>query len=239
MRLFNCTKTKDRTTGLRSAARAVNGGKLVVLPTDTVYGIGCDAFSHAGVRALLAAKGRGRDMAPPVLIGSKRALDGIASDLSAASKELIEAFWPGALTVVVRYNPTLTWDLGDTGGTVAVRMPLHPLALELLKDTGPMAVSSANKSGRPPAATAAEAKEQLGADVTVYLEAGPSEENVPSTIVDCVAEPPQVLREGALTVEQIRKIVPEVRDSDGYGPGERPEDTEPEEFPEEELGGEG
>ena len=226
MRLFNCRKIKDRATGLKSAARAVTGGKLVVIPTDTVYGIGCDAFSHTAVRALLAAKGRGRDMAPPVLIGSKRALDGVASNLSDSAKTLIDAFWPGPLTVVVPYTPSLTWDLGDTDGTVAVRMPLHPLALELLKETGPMAVSSANKHGRPPAETASDAKAQLGSEVTVYLEAGASEDNLPSTIVDCVAEPPQVLREGALTVEQIRKIVPDVLDADGYGPGERPEETE-------------
>lgn len=226
MRLFNCRKTKDRATGLKSAARAVKGGRLVVIPTDTVYGIGCDAFSHAAVRSLLAAKGRGRDMAPPVLIGSKRALDGVASKISKSAKTLTEAFWPGPLTVIVPYTPTLTWDLGDTDGTVAIRMPLHPLALELLKETGPMAVSSANESGRPPAETAAEAKDQLGADVAVYLEAGASEDNRPSTIVDCVADPPQVLREGVLTVEQIRKIVPEVLDTDGYGPGERPEDRE-------------
>lgn len=227
MRLFNCRKIKDRATGLKSAARAVGGGKLVVIPTDTVYGIGCDAFSHTAVRALLDAKGRGRDMAPPVLIGSKRALDGVASDVSKSAKDLIEAFWPGPLTVVVPYTPTLTWDLGDTDGTVAVRMPLHPLALELLKEVGPMAVSSANKTGQSPAATAADAKGQIGADVSVYLEAGASEDNTPSTIVDCVAEPPQVLREGALTVERIRKIVPGALDADGYGPGERPEADEP------------
>ncbi|MCC3764983.1 threonylcarbamoyl-AMP synthase [Glycomyces sp. TRM65418] len=227
MRLFNCRKIKDRATGLKSAARAVTGGRLVVIPTDTVYGIGCDAFNHAAVQALLAAKGRGRDMAPPVLIGSKRALDGIASDLPASAKELVEAFWPGPLTVVVPYTPSLTWDLGDTDGTVAVRMPLHPLALELLKETGPMAVSSANKHGQPPAETAADAKAQLGSDVSVYLEAGPSEDNLPSTIVDCVAHPPQILREGVLSLEQIRKIVPETLDRDGFGPGERPDDHGP------------
>ena len=222
MRLFNCRKIKDRATGLKSAGRSVSSGKLVVLPTDTVYGIGCDAFDRKAVRALLAAKGRGRDMAPPVLIGSKRALDGIASDISDSAKELIEAFWPGPLTVIVPYTPTLTWDLGDTDGTVAVRMPLHPLALELLKESGPMAVSSANKHGQPPAATAADAKAQLGSDVSVYLEAGPASENLPSTIVDCTAEPPQVLREGVLTIERIRKVVPDVLDADGHGPGEGP-----------------
>lgn len=226
MRLFNCRKIKDRATGIKSAVRAVNGGKLVVIPTDTVYGIGCDAFSANGVRALLAAKGRGRDMAPPVLIGSKRALDGVASNIGDAAKALIEAFWPGPLTVVVPYTPTLTWDLGDTDGTVAVRMPLHPLALELLKETGPMAVSSANKHGQAPADTAADAKSQLGSDVTVYLETGASEDTLPSTIVDCTAEPPQVLREGALSLERLRQIVPEVLDPDGNGPREHPSETE-------------
>jgi tRNA threonylcarbamoyl adenosine modification protein (Sua5/YciO/YrdC/YwlC family) len=238
VRLFNCRKIKDRETGLKSAVRAVSGGKLVVLPTDTVYGIGCDAFAPNAVAALLNAKGRGRDMAPPVLIGSRRALDGIASDLPESAKALIDAFWPGPLTVVVRYNPTLVWDLGDTDGTVAVRMPLHPLALELLKETGPMAVSSANKTGLPPAATAAAAKEQLGADVSVYLEAGASDDNVPSTIVDCVEHPPRVLRAGALSLDQIRKIVPETLDPDGYGPGEGPEAQEAEPVDDEELGGE-
>ncbi|GAA2122992.1 L-threonylcarbamoyladenylate synthase [Glycomyces algeriensis] len=240
MRLFNCRKIKDRATGLKSATRAVTGGRLVVIPTDTVYGIGCDAFNPTAVKALLAAKGRGRDMAPPVLIGSKRALDGIASDIPDSAKELIEAFWPGPLTIVVPYTPSLTWDLGDTDGTVAVRMPLHPLALELLKETGPMAVSSANKTGQPPADTAADAKAQLGSDVSVYLEAGPITEpiydfassvvvdNQPSTIIDCVAHPPQILRLGALSLEQIRKIVPDTLDRDGYGPGQGPEDDEPE-----------
>lgn len=226
--IFDCRDEAQLLSGMRQARQAIGRGDLVVIPTDTVYGIGCDAFNHAAVKALLAAKGRGRDMAPPVLIGSKRALDGIASDIPDSAKELIEAFWPGPLTIVVPYTPSLTWDLGDTDGTVAVRMPLHPLALELLRETGPMAVSSANKTGQPPAETAADAKAQLGSDVSVYLEAGPSEDNEPSTIIDCVAHPPQVLRLGALSLEQIRKIVPETLDRDGYGPGQGPEDDEPE-----------
>lgn len=220
MRLFDCRKIKDRESGLTAATRAVRTGKLVVLPTDTVYGIGVDAFSTSGVAALLAAKGRGRDMATPVLIGSRRALDGIAPNIPNSARDLTEAFWPGPLTVIVPFAPTLKWDLGDTDGTVAVRMPLHPLALELLRETGPMAVSSANRSGVPPAPNAANAKEQLGKSVSVYLEAGESELDVPSTIVDCVEEPPQVLREGALTLEQIRKIAPEA-----LGPDD---DVEPE-----------
>ncbi|WP_213172170.1 L-threonylcarbamoyladenylate synthase [Natronoglycomyces albus] len=208
MRLFDCRKAKERESGIKAAARAIRTGKLVVIPTDTVYGIAVDAFSVPGVASLLKAKGRGRDMATPVLIGSRRALDGIAPNIPQSARELTEAFWPGPLTVIVPFVSTLSWDLGDTDGTVAVRMPLHPLALELLRETGPLAVSSANLTGVAPAPNAANAKEQLGNSVSVYLEAGESEDDVPSTIVDCVEDPPQVLREGALTTEQIRAIVP-------------------------------
>jgi tRNA threonylcarbamoyl adenosine modification protein (Sua5/YciO/YrdC/YwlC family) len=133
----------------------------VVLPTDTVYGLGTDAFSPSAIAELLAAKGRGRDMPVPVLVGSPRTLDGIATGLSQTARDLIEAFWPGGLTIVATAQPSLRWDLGDTGGTVAVRMPLHPVALEVLQHTGPLAVSSANRTGMPPAITAAEAQELL------------------------------------------------------------------------------
>src|SRR5207342_200711 len=153
--------------------QAARRGQLVVLPTDTVYGLGCDAFSASGVRSLLAAKGRGRDMPVPVLVGSPRTLDGLAATLTQQVRDLVEAFWPGPLTVVCRQAPSLVWDLGDTGGTVAVRMPLHPVAIELLRVVGPMAVSSANKSGQPPATTLDEAAGQLGDEVDVYLDGGP------------------------------------------------------------------
>lgn len=181
------------------------------MPTDTVYGIGADAFKSWSVEALLRAKGRGRDMAPPVLVGSRRTLDGLVLSLPSTARDLVAAFWPGALTVVVEHAPTLDWDLGDTDGTVAVRMPLHPVALEVLAETGPMAVSSANKSGQPPASTATDAREQLGYGVSVYLEAGPSADTVPSTIVDCTGDVPVLLRAGALSLERIREVVPSTR----------------------------
>ena len=133
-----------------------------MLPTDTVYGIGADAFTPSAVTALLAAKGRGRNMPPPVLVGSVRAAAALTETLGAYGQDLIDEFWPGPLTLVFRSSPTLRWDLGDTMGTVAVRMPLHPVALDLLRRTGPMAVSSANLHSLPAATSADEAQEQLG-----------------------------------------------------------------------------
>jgi len=207
IRRFDMSMTSERWLGLEQAADAVRRGELVVLPTDTVYGLGADAFSHEAVAALLAAKGRDRGMPVPVLVGSPRTLDGIATRLSPAARELVEAFWPGGLTLVARVQPSLHWDLGETGGTVAVRMPLHPVAIELLQSTGPLAVSSANISGQPPATTADEAVEQLGEEVSVYLDGGPAGDAVPSTIVDVSGEIPRLLRAGAVTEEALREVV--------------------------------
>jgi L-threonylcarbamoyladenylate synthase len=195
-----------------AAAAAVASGRLVVLPTDTVYGIGADAFNPAAVNALLAAKGRGRDMPVPVLVGSWSTVDGLASRVSPEARELIQAFWPGSLSLVLPQAPTLAWDLGDAGGTVMVRMPLHPTALELLEATGPMAVSSANRSGQPPATTVAEARAQLGGTVAVYLDGGPTAGPTPSTIVDVSTpgEPPRVLRLGLIDGDRLREVVPSV-----------------------------
>ncbi len=207
VRRFDTADPTDRRNGLDLAASAVRRGELVVLPTDTVYGLGTDAFRPDAVAGLLAAKGRGRDLPVPVLVGSPRTLEGIATGLSDAARALVEAFWPGALTLVCRVQPTLQWDLGETGGTVAVRMPLHPVAIELLLDTGPMAVSSANLSGRPAATTVDEAVEQLGDAVSVYLDGGPSGDPAPSTIVDVSGQVPRLLRAGAMSEDLLREVV--------------------------------
>ncbi len=202
--------TGDSAEGVREAVSALRRGDLAVLPTDTVYGIAADAFSPPAVDRLLAAKGRGRDMPVPVLVGSWRGLDGLADHVTPSMRSLVEAFWPGPLTVIVRAAPSLAWDLGETRGTVAVRMPLHPVALAVLAETGPLAVSSANRTGMPPATTAAEALEQLGSSVAVYLEGGSSGDAVPSTIVDLTGEHPQVRRAGALALEDLQAVLPEV-----------------------------
>ena len=205
--LFDCAEAEQRAAGIASAISAVKDGRLVVLPTDTVYGIGADAFDASAVAALLAAKGRGRDMPVPVLVGSWHTIDGLALSVPHAARELVRAFWPGALSLVVRQAPSLQWDLGDARGTVMVRMPLHPVAIELLREVGPMAVSSANVSGRPPAVDADQARSQLGELVDVYLDAGPSQQQAASTIVDLTGSTPRVLREGPVSLDRIAEVL--------------------------------
>ncbi|WGW14070.1 L-threonylcarbamoyladenylate synthase [Saxibacter everestensis] len=200
---------------LDEAARTIERGELIVLPTDTVYGVGADAFSADAVAALLSAKGRGRDMPPPVLIPRVETLDGLASDVPDAGRRLATEFWPGALTIICQAQPSLDWDLGDTHGTVAIRMPADDTALAILRRTGPLAVSSANKTGKPAAATADEARDQLGESVQLYLESGASGSAAPSTIVDATVTPLRVVRQGAITLDALRVVVPELLDVDG------------------------
>ena len=197
---FDCADEAQRALGLATATTAVLRGELVVLPTDTVYGVGADAFSPAAVRRLLDAKGRGRDMPPPVLVGTVRAATALIEDLGEDGQKLIDEFWPGGLTIVCRATRTLNWDLGDTKGTVAVRMPHHPVALDLLKETGPMAVSSANLTGFPAAMTAGDARAQLGESVSVYLDNGTTPGVTASTIVDLTGPQPRLLRRGAISI---------------------------------------
>jgi tRNA threonylcarbamoyl adenosine modification protein (Sua5/YciO/YrdC/YwlC family) len=210
--LYDCTKVEERDRGVAAAVEAVQRGDLIVMPTDTVYGIGCDAFKSWAVTALQNAKDRSRDMPVAVLVGSRHTLDGLVYGLSAPARDLAEAFWPGGLTIVVEHATSLQWDLGDTGGTVGVRMPLHPVALEVLRETGPMAVSSANKHGQQPALTAERARDQFGYAVSVYLEAGETPDPLASTVVDLTGDRPRVLRHGAIPVEKLREVVPDVEE---------------------------
>jgi L-threonylcarbamoyladenylate synthase len=203
---FDCSDETQRTAGLAAAATSVLSGELVVLPTDTVYGVGADAFSPAAVNRLLAAKGRGRDMPPPVLVGSTRAASALVEDLGPWGQQLIDEFWPGGLTIVCRAQRTLNWDLGDAKGTVAVRMPQDQVTLDLLRETGPMAVTSANLTGKPAATTAEQAREQLGDAVAVYLDGGPSAGGQASTIVDLTGDVPRLLRQGAISIGRLREI---------------------------------
>jgi L-threonylcarbamoyladenylate synthase len=203
---YDCSVPLQRSDGLSAAATALRVGELVVLPTDTVYGVAADAFHPAAVRRLLAAKGRGRDMPPPVLVGTVRAAHALVEDFGIYGQDLIEEFWPGGLTLVCRASRTLNWDLGDTRGTVAVRMPMHPVALDLLKETGPLAVSSANRSGSPAATNVDQAQLDLGDVVSVYLDGGECARDVPSTIVDLTAPTPRLLRPGAVSIGRLREV---------------------------------
>jgi tRNA threonylcarbamoyl adenosine modification protein (Sua5/YciO/YrdC/YwlC family) len=205
--LFDCADSENRSAGIAAAINAVRSSRLVVLPTDTVYGIGADAFDHAAVAALLAAKRRGRDMPVGVLVGSWNTIDGLAFAVPDAARELIRAFWPGALSLVVTQAPSVQWDLGDARSTVMVRMPLHPIAIDVLRTVGPMAVSSANISGHPPAVDAAEAHRQLGDLVEVYLDAGPAPQQSPSTILDLTGAAPRILRPGPVSADDIGAVL--------------------------------
>ena len=193
----------------RAAVDAIEAGDLVVLPTDTVYGLAADAFKSDAVQRLLDAKGRGRDMPPPVLISVVESLDALATDVPEVGRKLCEEYWPGPLTVICHAQGSLMWDLGDTQGTVALRVPDHENTRELLSRTGPLAVSSANLSGQPAALDVYDAEAQLAESVAVYLDGGEVTGGQPSTIVDLTGEVPHVVRIGALSMEDIRKIVPE------------------------------
>jgi tRNA threonylcarbamoyl adenosine modification protein (Sua5/YciO/YrdC/YwlC family) len=196
-----------REAGLSAAAVAIRAGELVVLPTDTVYGLAADAFDPAAVQRLLGAKGRGRDMPPPVLVGSPATLDALSTRLPDYARSLVERYWPGPLTIVAHQQPSLQWDLGETRGTVAVRMPDDAVALELLGRTGPLAVSSANTTGEPAATDADAAVAMLGPHVTVVLDGGPTPGETPSTIVDVTSDRPRVLREGAVAAVELAAVL--------------------------------
>lgn len=210
--VYDCSDPDARAAGLDAAEAAIGRGELVLLPTDTVYGVAADAFTPAAVTGLLAAKNRGRTMPVPVLIGEASTLAGLTVNLSATAHDLAQAFWPGGLTLVVEHAPSLAWDLGDAEGTVAVRLPDDELARDLLRRTGPLAVSSANRSGRPAATTAAQAVEQLGSHAAVVLDGGPRSDSAASTIVDCTGPVPRVLRVGAVPVDRLRDVVPDLTD---------------------------
>lgn len=206
MRLSTTTES-ERDAAVEAATLAVNQGQLVVIPTDTVYGIGADAFAPQAVAGLLAAKGRGREMPPPVLVSSAHTLDALAVDVPEWARALVAEFWPGPLTLVCHQQPSLQWDLGETRGTVAIRMPDHDVALAVLERTGPLAVSSANLSGQPAALAVDDAETMLGEAVEVYVDAGRTPGSEPSTIVDVTGADCHVLRLGALGLDRLTSVL--------------------------------
>ena len=208
--VIECASEDGLTQGIAAAAEAVRRGEVVVLPTDTVYGVGVDAFDSDAVAAVLTVKGRGREMPLPVLVPNPQTVDGLAADVPAYARDLIQAFWPGPLTLVLHAQSSLMWDLGDTNGTVALRMPQNDVTLRLLTEVGPMAVTSANISGQPPAITILDAATQLGSAVSVYLDAGPSAGGLASTILDCTHETPVILRAGAVSPGAIQDVLGDI-----------------------------
>ena len=213
--LFDCRNQAELLAGMRQARQALSRGELVVMSTDTVYGVAANAFDAAAVARLLAAKGRGRQQPPPVLVSGIATMRALVADVPAVIERAIEQLWPGALTIVLPVQPSVSWDLGDTHGTVAVRMPEDPLALELLEECGPLAVSSANLTGQPAAVSIDAARRMLGDSIAVYLDGGASKDGIASTIIDATglfATPPRgvrVLRDGAISRERLREVLGE------------------------------
>lgn len=230
--IFDCGDEAQLLAGMRHARQAISRGDLIVMPTDTVYGVAADAFSPAAVQRLLDAKGRGRNQPPPVLIGAKETLDALVETVPEAVRRLIDEFWPGGLTIVLPAQASLVWDLGETQGTVAIRMPEGRVALELLAETGPLAVSSANLTGEDSALSAYDARQMLGDSVAVYLADGLSKDGIASTIIDATSlvrrggEDPEpgrvrILREGAVSRERLAGVL-----GDALEPEEQPEPEE-------------
>ncbi len=189
-----------------AAANALRAGKLVVLPTDTVYGVAADAFNPIGTAAVFAAKRRDRSAPLPVLVRSPKQLLGLVTAVPEEVNRLMAAYWPGPLTIVVRSEPNLAWDLGDSDGTVAVRMPFDDATLAIISAVGPLAVTSANLSGNPAATTAQLARTQLGDAVAVYVDGGRRTDTTPSTIVDLTRGEPIILRSGPLDDQEVMGV---------------------------------
>lgn len=215
---YTCAEASVRARGLTRATQVLADRKLVVLPTDTVYGLAADAFSPEAVALLQAARGQdpARAAAPPVFVPRPRTLDGLATGVSATARALAESFWPGPLSLLCFPQPTLDWGLAGAR-TVLLRMPLHPVALELLSRTGPLAVTAAGPAGRPAPVTVDQAQEHFGDGVQVYLDAGPLAGGLASTVVDATGSVPRVLREGALSLADLRRVVPDLEGDGGGG----------------------
>jgi L-threonylcarbamoyladenylate synthase len=214
---YDCSDPDGLLTGMRLARAALGRGELVVVPTDTVYGVAADAFSAQAVQRLLDAKGRTRQSPPPVLIPGVATMDALASEVPEQVRRLVDEFWPGGLTVILRAQPSLDWDLGETRGTVALRMPDSRIALELLQEVGPLAVSSANSTGDPAAMDVDDAERMLGDSIAVYLDGGaiPAHEGTAastgSTIVDATGlaagDGLRIVRHGVISDDEIRRVV--------------------------------
>lgn len=234
--IFDCADSSQLLAGMRHARQAIGRGELIVMPTDTVYGVAADAFSPAAVQRLLDAKGRGRNQPPPVLIGSTDALPALVESVPEPVQRLVDAFWPGGLTIVLPAQASLVWDLGETRGTVAVRMPEGRVALELLAETGPLAVSSANLTGKDAAISALDAERMLGSSVAVYLDDGMSRNGIASTIVDATSlvrradddetGAVRILREGVISRDQLQEVLGDLLEplaAPDDGPAEEPQ----------------
>ena len=191
---------------IERAAAIIRSGGIVAYPTDTVYGLGANVFLPQALDEIMAAKQRPDEKSLPVLIADRDHLEDLVTSITQDAKQLMAEFWPGALTVVLRKQPQLSPLLGEA--TLAVRQPNNEAILALLAAAGcPLTGTSANRSGMPPATTAAEAEHQLGSAVDLILDGGPAPGNTPSTVIDCTVQPARILRQGAVTRSALAAVL--------------------------------
>ena len=196
---------------IKLARRLLREGEVVAFPTDTVYGLGANAFERFAVQQIFAIKERPRDKALPVFISQINDLNLVAQHVPNHAWSLLQVFWPGDLTVVLPKNPALPNDVTAGEKTIAVRVPDHPVCRELVIQVGrPLAVTSANLSGQPTPTTAQAVAAQLRGRLPLILDGGPSPTTQPSTIIDLSVSPPRLLRQGRLTLEMLREYLPEL-----------------------------
>lgn len=206
-RRYDVSDPSQRADGIAAAVSSAQRGALVVVPTESSYGLGTDAFRPDGVERLRSVKGAGPHVPLPVLVGYPSTVQGLLRGLSADAHRLIEAFWPGPLTLIGSVQPSLIWDVSREE-MLAVRMPLHPVALDIARGVGPFVLTGANVAGADPARTCESAQSQFGDNVDVYLDAGESPESVPSTVVDITVDPPRLLRVGQLDLVALAAVCP-------------------------------
>lgn len=195
----------DYPNALSHAADVLKNGGIVAFPTDTVYGLAAMPTLEESIESLYIIKGRTRIKAIALLMAHYSELDQVAQEVSPLARSLAEKFWPGPLTLIVPRHPSLPASLSNTN-TIGVRVPDHPVALSLLKQTGPLGVTSANLSGKDNTCTAREVLAQLDGRFHLLIDGGETPGGVPSTVVDCSGPQPKVLREGPISEEQIKAI---------------------------------
>ena len=207
--IFDCSDELERERGLALAVAVLKRGGLASFAADSSYALACDAFDRSAVAELLKAKGRDARTPVSVLVPSATTVGGLVHQVTDTMTAVVEAFWPGNVTIVARSAGSLVWDLGDTGGTVSIRMPMAELAQDVLIRTGPLAVMSANRIGMPAPLGVAEMVAGLGdiAELDVILDSGMLDQLAPSSIVDLTGERPRLLREGSVTADQLRVVL--------------------------------
>lgn len=208
---ISCADGAVRDRAVSAALAAVRRGDLVIVPTESVYALATDAFSARGMAALREAKGYTAAAPIPVMVGARSTVPGIAARIPDAAQALMEAFWPGPLTLLLTPQPTLAWDL-PRDAPLAVRMPLHPVLLALLARSGPLAVTTANQRGLPAPVDMDDAVLQMGSAAALALDAGHlgPDSGHASTIVDVTGAEPRIVRPGAIDEDRLRRVVPHI-----------------------------